>query len=39
MMWPEKRLGLLPLGLTVAGSMDMDNGLDLTGPVGHITQD
>ncbi len=36
MMWPEKRLGLLPSGLTAAGRMD--NTLDLTGPVGHITQ-
>lgn len=39
MMWPEKRLGLLPSGLTVAGSTDsVDNALDLTGPLGHITQ-
>ena len=37
MMWPAKRLGLLPLGLTAAGSMD--NTLDLTGPVGHIMRD
>jgi hypothetical protein len=34
-MWPEKRLGLLPSGLTAAGR---DNTLDLTGPIGHITQ-